>query len=310
MMARHFITFRDFSKEEYDFLLERTRYLKSERRNHKYLRPCLGGRSIAVIFSKSSTRTRVSFECAIRELGGHPVTFNMGDSQWAKGEPLSHTARVLGRYVAGIVIRHYEEKDLTELSLWSPVPVINALTNERHPCQVLGDIFTVSETLGSGKKLEDQTVAWIGDGFNMANTWIEAAGVLGFPLNLSIPEGYLPDKDITEKAQKDNPKIKFFENPEDAVKGAYVVTTDVFSSMGQDEADRDKKKLAFQKHRVTKELMAKALPDAIFLHCLPARPGEEVTDEVLESPASLIFEEAENRLHVQKAILEYLIPAL
>jgi ornithine carbamoyltransferase len=308
-MARHFITFRDFSKEEYDFLLERTRHLKNERRNHKYLRPHLGGRSIAVIFSKSSTRTRVSFECAIRELGGHPITFNMGDSQWAKGEPLSHTARVLGRYVAGIVIRHYEEKDLTELSKWSPVPVVNALTNERHPCQVLGDLFTVAETLSSGTKLQDQTVAWIGDGFNMANTWLEASAVLGFPLHLSIPEGYLPDAEIVKRAKADNPKIKFFESPEEAVKGAYVVTTDVFSSMGQ-ETNAEKKKLAFQKHRVTKELMAKALPDAIFLHCLPARPGEEVTWEVLESPASVVFEEAENRLHAQKALLEYLIPAL
>jgi ornithine carbamoyltransferase len=308
-MARHFITFRDFSAEEYDFLLERTRYLKQERRSHKYLRPHLGGRSLAVMFSKTSTRTRVSFECAIRELGGHPITFNMSDSQWTKGEPLSHTARVLSRYVAGIVIRHFEESDLVELAKWSSIPVVNALTNERHPCQVLGDIFTVTEKL-DGKKLTDQTVAWIGDGFNMATTWIEAAAVLGFPLHLSIPQGYLPDEEIIQRAQADNPKIKFFDSPKDAVKGAFVVTTDVFSSMGQDEAKIEQKKKDFKNHRVTKELMAKALPDAIFLHCLPARPGEEVTEEVLESPASVVFQEAENRLHVQKALLEYLIPAL
>ena len=161
---------------------------------------------MAVIFSKSSTRTRVSFECAIRELGGHPITFKMGDSQWANGEPLSHTARVLSRYVAGIVIRHFEEADLVELSKWSSVPVVNGLTNERHPCQVLGDIFTIFEKIGP-KKLQDQTVCWIGDGFNMATSWLEAAAVLGFPLSLSIPEGYLPAKDVVKRCQAETPRM-------------------------------------------------------------------------------------------------------
>ncbi|MDR1164626.1 MAG: ornithine carbamoyltransferase [Deltaproteobacteria bacterium] len=307
-MPKHYITFRDLSKDEYYHLFERTRELKRERRAHSYFRPHLGGRAVALLFSKNSTRTRMSFECAVNELGGHAIVLNLGDSQWARGEPLSHTARVMSRYVAGVVIRHDKEAELTEVAKWSSVPVVNSLTDERHPCQVLGDLFTVTENLG-GQPLEKQLFCWIGDGVNMANTWLEAAAVLGFPLNLAIPEGYGPDPDVLRDARGDNPQIKLCATPQEAAKGAFVVTTDVFASMGF-EGEREKRLKDFKGFQVDSALMALAAPKAIFLHCLPAHPGEEVTEEVIESPASVVFDEAENRLHAQKALLEYLIPAL
>ncbi|MDR2339520.1 MAG: ornithine carbamoyltransferase [Deltaproteobacteria bacterium] len=306
-MPKNFITFRDLTKEEYLFLFDRTRTLKHERYRHRYQRDHLRGRPIAVLFSKPSTRTRVSFECAITELGGHAIIIHLGDSQWARGEPLSHSARVFSRYVSGIVIRHTKEEDLVELAKHASIPVVNALTDERHPCQVLADVFTIIERI-DGNELGSQTVAWIGDGGNMANTWLEAAAVLGFGLNLACPPGYLPDEGIAKRAAADNPRVKFMGSPLEAVKGATVVTTDVFTSMGK-EAERAKRLKDFKGYRVDSALMAKARPKALFLHCLPAHPGEEVTEEVLESPASVIFDEAENRLHAQKALLEYLIPA-
>jgi ornithine carbamoyltransferase len=306
-MPKHYITFRDLTKEEYLFLFDRARTLKHERSRLQFRRDHLGGRSVAMLFSKRSTRTRVSFECAINELGGHAVVINLGDSQWARGEPLSHSARVFSRYVSGIVIRHGLESDLVSLAEHSTVPVINALTDERHPCQVLADLFTVIERLG-GDPLEEQTVAWVGDGGNMAATWLEAAAVLGFGLNLACPEKYLPNPAIARRAQADNPRVRFFPSPAQAVKGARVVTTDVFASMGK-ESETPQRLKDFKGFRVDEALMAKALPNALFLHCLPAHPGEEVTEGVLEGPASVIFDEAENRLHAQKAILEYLIPA-
>jgi ornithine carbamoyltransferase len=307
-MPKHYITFRDLGKAEYNFLLERTRKLKHERQRHSYLRPHLAGRAVALLFSKNSTRTRMSFECAVNELGGHAIVLNLGDSQWARGEPLSHTARVMSRYVSCIVIRHDKEAELQELAKWATVPIINSLTDERHPCQVLGDLFTGTENL-QDKILEEQTFCWIGDGVNMANTWLEAAAVIGFPLNLAIPEGYGPDPQVLKDAQRDNPRIKLFGSPREAAKGAFVITTDVFASMGY-ESEREKRLKDFKGYQVDKELMALGAPGAIFLHCLPAHPGEEVTEEVIESPASVVFDEAENRLHAQKALLEYLIPAL
>jgi ornithine carbamoyltransferase len=210
--------------------------------------------------------------------------------------------------VSAIVIRHDKEKDLVELAKWAQIPVINALTDEHHPCQVLADVFTLLENL-NGKALEDQVVTWIGDGVNMANTWLEAAAVLGFGLHVACPEGYLPDKDILKQAMNDNPKIRLFNSPKEAAKGAFAITTDVVASMGF-EAEREKRLNDFKDYKVTREIMALGKNDAIFLHCLPAHPGEEVEDEVLESAASVIFDEAENRLHVQKALLEYLIPVL
>jgi ornithine carbamoyltransferase len=307
-MPKHFITFRDLSADECSFLFQRAAKLKAERAREQFLRPHLGGRSVGLFFSKPSTRTRVSFECAVTELGGHPVVLNLNDTQFARGEPLSHSARVLSRYLSAMVIRTYEERELVELSRWASIPVVNSLTNEGHPCQVLTDVFTLWERL-DGKPLEKQLVAWVGDGNNMANSWIEAAAVLGFRLNLACPEGYDPDPKILARAQADNPAIKLTRSPIEAVTGAAAVNTDVAASMGQ-EKDAAERLKAMRSFQVTSDLMAKAAPGAIFMHCLPAHPGEEVTDEVLESPASVIFEEAENRLHAQKALLEYLIPSL
>jgi ornithine carbamoyltransferase len=304
-MPKHYITFRDLSKEEYQFLFDATKKLKLERKGHKYLGEHLLGRSVAMLFSKNSTRTRVSFECAISELGGHPIAINLQNTQWTRGEPISHTARVFSRYVAAVVIRHDREAELVELASHSTIPIINALTDERHPCQVLADVFTVLENLEG--PLESQTVTWIGDGVNMANTWLEAAAVLGFGLHLSCPEGYWPDKAILDAAIRDNPQVKLFPSPKEAAKGSNVVTTDVFASMGF-EAQKEQRLKDFAGFQVNSELMAAASPGAIFLHCLPAHPGEEVTDEVLESAASVVFDEAENRLHTQKALLEYLVP--
>ncbi|MDR3153747.1 MAG: ornithine carbamoyltransferase [Deltaproteobacteria bacterium] len=305
---KHFITFRDLSLQELGSLIARAAALKAERAAGNFRRDHLAGRPVAMLFSKNSTRTRVSFECAINELGGHAIVINLGDSQWTRGEPLSHTSRVMSRYVSGVVIRHTKEAELVELARWSSVPVINALTDERHPCQVLGDLLTVSERLGP-EALREAPVCWIGDGCNMAATWLEAAAVFGFPLRLACPEGYLPDAEILRRAQADNPRVKVCSAPAEAAEGARVVTTDVFASMGF-EAERDKRLKDFRGYQVNAGIMAKAAPGAVFLHCLPAHPGEEVTEEVIESPASAVWDEAENRLHVQKALLEYLIPAL
>jgi ornithine carbamoyltransferase len=306
---KHFITFRDLGRDEVCSLLKRAQELKAERAAGRFLRDHLAGRSVVMFFSKQSTRTRLSFECAISELGGHPIALNMSDSQWTRGEPLSHTARVLSRYVSAIVIRHTKEADLVELARWSSVPVINALTDERHPCQVLGDLLTVAERLGGTDRLGERAVCWIGDGGNMLNTWLEAAAVLGFPLRLSCPEGYLPDPWILRRAIAENPGVKVCSSPREAAEGADVVTTDVFASMGF-ESEREKRLKDFQGHQVDAGIMTLAAPGAIFLHCLPAHPGEEVSEEVIESPASAVWDEAENRVHVQKALLERLIPAL
>jgi ornithine carbamoyltransferase len=210
--------------------------------------------------------------------------------------------------LAALVIRTYEERELLELSRWASIPVVNALTNEGHPCQVLTDVFTLWERL-AGRPLERQLVAWVGDGNNMANSWLEAAAVLGFRLNLACPEGYDPDPAILRLAKGDNPEIRLMRSPAEAVAGAAAVNTDVVASMGQ-EAEAASRLAAMRPFQVTGELMAKAAPGAIFMHCLPAHPGEEVTEEVLESPASVIFDQAENRLHAQKALLEYLVPSL
>jgi ornithine carbamoyltransferase len=305
---RHFITFRDLSQSELSGLLDRAAFLKAERAKGLFRRDHLAGRSVIMLFSKNSTRTRVSFECAINELGGHPIAINMKDSQWTRGEPLSHTARVLSRYVSAIVIRHTKESELVELAKWSSIPVINALTDERHPCQVLGDLLTVAERLGKDAVFK-APVCWIGDGVNMLTSWIEAAAVFGFPLRVACPEGYLKDRETLDRAVRENPEIRLFKSPLEAAKGAKVVTTDVFTSMGF-EHEKETRMKDFAGYRVDSEVMGQAAPGAVFLHCLPAHPGEEVTEEVIESPASAVWDEAENRLHVQKALLEFLIPAL
>jgi ornithine carbamoyltransferase len=307
-VPQHFVTFNDLRPTDIWAIFERAAFLKAERAAGRFRRDHLGGRSVGMFFNKNSTRTRVSFECAITELGGQAVVLNIQDSQFSRGEPLSHSARVLSRYLSGLVIRTYKESDLQTLAQWASIPVVNALTDEQHPCQVLTDIFTFVERLG-GRPLESQLVAWIGDGNNMANTWLEAAETLGFRLHMACPEGYDPDPATLARATAANPGVKLFRSPAEAAAGAHAVNTDVFASMG-DEKEKAQRHKALAPYQVNAALMALAAPNAVFMHCLPAHPGEEVTDEVLESPASIVFDEAENRLHVQKALLERLIPAL
>ena len=307
-MTRHFLTFEDLSREELLHVFERAAFLKAERAAGRYLHRHLEGRAVGMIFNKHSTRTRVSFECGINELGGRAVVLSEGQTQMSRGEPVSHTARTLSRYLAALVIRTYAQSLLSDLARFGSIPIINALTDEGHPCQVLTDIFTALEKF-PGLALENLKVAWIGDGHNMANSWIEAAGFFGFALKLACPEGFEPAHEVLARAQARNPAVILTHDPREAVRGALAVNTDVWASMGQ-EAERDRREAAFRPFLVDAALMAQADPRAIFMHCLPSHPGEEVTEEVLESPASAIFDEAENRLHVQKALMEFLIPPL
>ncbi|MDR1921387.1 MAG: ornithine carbamoyltransferase [Candidatus Adiutrix sp.] len=306
--ARHFISFDDLTKDEIYHIMTRAAALKAERARGQYLRPHLGGRGLGMIFNKNSTRTRVSFECAITELGGHAVVLSENQTQFSRGEPISHSARVLSRYLAALVIRTYAQSSLDDLARHGSIPIVNALTDEGHPCQVLTDIFTIREKFPD-QPLEKISVAWVGDGNNMAASWIQAAALLGFPLTLACPEGYEPEAALLAKAGQANPKIKLLRDPKAAAVGALAVNTDVWASMGQ-EQEQQVRARAFKNFLVDSALMARAEPGAIFLHCLPAHPGEEVTEEVLESPASVIFDQAENRLHAQKALLEFLVPKL
>ena len=308
-MTRHFIKFTDLTRAEILNVLEMSAALKAERHSGNYLHQHLGGRSVGMIFNKKSTRTRISFESGITELGGHAIFMSEGQTQFSRGELISHSARVLSRYLAAVVIRTYYQSQLEELAGYGSIPIINALTDEGHPCQILTDIFTALEKFPN-EPVEKIKTAWIGDGNNMANSWIEAAGVLGFPLALACPEGYDPDPAVLARAQAANPKIKLCRDPKEAVKGAWTVNTDVWASMGQEEEQAVREKAFRDIYLVDSALMALADPKAIFMHCLPAHPGEEVTDEVLESPASVIFDEAENRLHAQKGLMKFLIPAL
>lgn len=308
-MTRHFIKFSDLSREEVMQVFELSAALKAERRASKFLHQHLAGRSVGMIFNKNSTRTRISFESGITELGGHAIFMSEGQTQFSRGEPISHSARVLSRYLAAVVIRTYAQSQLDDLAKYGSISIINALTDEGHPCQILTDIFTAIEKFPN-EPVEKIKVAWIGDGNNMANSWIEAAGVLGFPLALACPEGFDPDQAVLAEAQTANPNIKLYRDPKEAAAGAWAVNTDVWASMGQ-EGEKAAREKAFKGvYIVDGALMAKADPKAIFMHCLPAHPGEEVSEEVLESSASVIFDEAENRLHAQKGLMKFLIPAV
>ena len=255
-----------------------------------------------MVFAKSSTRTRVSFEAGTYQLGGHALFLSSQDLQLGRGEPIEDTARVLSHYVQGIMIRTFAHAEAEEFARHASVPVINGLTDLLHPCQLLADVFTVCEALGGWER---KVVAWVGDGNNMANSWLNAAGLLGFELRLACPEGYEPDHDIFERA-KGGADVSIFEDPDEAVQGAHVVNTDVWASMGH-EADAESRRLAFKGYTVDAGLMKLAAEDAIFLHCLPAHRGEEVTSEVIDGPQSRVFDQAENRLHVQKALLTKLM---
>lgn len=298
MPKRDFLQIPDLTADEIRELLDLARKMKAG----KYTKRPLAGQTLAMIFTKSSTRTRVSFEVGTYQLGGHALFLSARDMQIGRGEPIKDTARVLSRYVDGIMIRTYDHGEVVELAQHAGVPVINGLTDYLHPCQVLADVLTMQESLGGW---DGKVAAWVGDGNNVANSWLHAAGVLGFELRLACPEGFEPDRDVFDRA-KQMTAVSIHEDPEDAVRGAHVVNTDVWASMGQ-EGEAEARKLAFKGFTVDAELMRLAAPDAIFLHCLPAHRGEEVTAEVIDGPQSRVFDQAENRLHVQKALLVMLM---
>lgn len=301
-MPRHFLRFTEYTKAELLGLLDLAVDLKARRARgepHRWLE----GKTLAMLFEKSSTRTRVSFEVGMFELGGHALFLSPRDTQIGRGEPVKDTARVLSRYVSGVMVRTFGQETLEELARWSTVPVLNGLTDLLHPCQVLSDLQTVLERRGS---LEGLRVAWIGDGNNMAHSWIEAAQVLGFSLRLACPEAYRPAAEILGPARAAGADVEVVSEPAEAATGAHVVTTDVWASMGQ-EGEKEAREEAFAGYCVDARVMARADPAAIFLHCLPAHRGEEVSEEVFEGPQSVVWDEAENRLHAQKAILVTLL---
>ena len=295
---RDFLAIPDFSRKELEKLFD----LGERMRTGKYDRKPLAGKSLAMIFMKASTRTRVSFEVGMWQLGGHALFLSPRDVQLGRGEPIADTARVLSGYVDGIMIRTFAHAEIEELAQFASVPVINGLTDLLHPCQILADLLTVKQHLGSYEK---KRIAWIGDGNNMANSWINAAYRLGFELRLACPPGYDPDPTILARAQKEA-KVTVFRDPREAVEGADVVNTDVWASMGQEEEQAAREK-AFAGFTVTGDLMRRAARDAIFLHCLPAHRGEEVAAEVIDGPQSRVWDEAHNRLHIQKAIMAVLM---
>jgi ornithine carbamoyltransferase len=260
--------------------------------------------TIGLVFEKASTRTRVSFEVAAFQLGGSAIFLSPRDTQLGRGEPIKDTARVLARYLDALVIRTFEHSKLEELARYADIPVVNALTDSSHPCQVLADLLTVTERFGADALSRGGlSIAWIGDGNNMANSWLEACALLGFDLRIACPEGYDPDAGLVARC---GGKAKVVRRPAEAVEGAHVVNTDVWASMGQ-EAEAAERQRKFEGFIVDEALMKRARPNAIALHCLPAHRGEEITDAVIEGPQSAVFDEAENRLHAQKALLELLL---
>jgi ornithine carbamoyltransferase len=296
--VRHFLAVPDFTRPELVAVLD----LAARMKRGEYRGRPLEGRTLGMIFAKSSTRTRVSFEVGAFQLGGHALFLSSRDIQLGRGEPIRDTARVLSRYLDGLMIRTYDHADVEELARFASIPVINGLTDLLHPCQVLADLLTIRESLGGW---EGKTVAWVGDGNNMANSWLNAAGVLGFELRLACPERYDPNPEILERNRK-LAKIVLTRDPKEAVRGAHAVNTDVWASMGQ-EAEQAEREQAFQGYIVDGKLMAAADKSAIFLHCLPAHRGEEVAEEVIEGPQSQVWNQAENRLHVQKALMATLM---
>ena len=300
-MKRDFTKLLDINKEECQQLMERSKELKALKKQGAEYKP-LRDRYLAMIFEKASTRTRISFEVGIRDLGGHPIILTKGETQLGRGEPVEDTARVLSRYVDAIMIRTYAQDTVDRLAKWSTVPVINGLTDEYHPCQILSDLFTIWEIK---KDLRNLKIVYIGDGNNMANSWIEAAILLNLNFAMATPEGYEPLSHLINQA-KNNGNFQFFNDPFEAAKDADVINTDVWVSMGQEEEQVERKK-AFKSYRIDEKLLKVAKKDAIVMHCLPAHRGEEIEGDVFERFSHVIFTQAENRLHVQKALLEWLI---
>ncbi|MDB4980464.1 MAG: ornithine carbamoyltransferase [Myxococcales bacterium] len=310
-IRKDFLSFWDLPDDGIESLIRRAeefRLLRSLREPHA-TRP---GRILGMVFEKASTRTRASFEIAMFELGGHALYLGTQGSQLGRGEPIRDTARVLSGYCHGIMLRTFAQDRAEEMAQYARVPVINGLTDLLHPCQVLADLQTVAQRYKDkgdvGQALRGVKYAWVGDGNNMANSWIEAAGILGLDLVVACPAGFEPDPAIYDRARAtERGRISIVRDPAEAVAGRHVISTDVFTSMGQEEEAAARLR-AFQGYKIDAALMASAAPDAIVLHCLPAHRDEEITDDVIEGPQSLVWQQAENRLHAQKALLEALIP--
>lgn len=301
---KHFLALLDFSRGEVEELLQRAATLKKWRQGKKTHTP-LAGKSLALIFEKTSTRTRVSFETAMFQLGGHSIYLSPQTSQISRGETYEDTGRVLSRYVDGIVMRTFEQTRLERVASRASVPVINALTDLLHPCQILADLLTIQENKG---QVDDLKIAWVGDGNNVANSWIEAAILFGFQLSLACPEGFDPAANLLTKIhERYRSHITLTRDPKAAAENADVINADTWVSMGQEGPEEERKKKLFEPFQVNSQLLQWAKPDCIVLHCLPAHRGEEITEEVMEGEHSRIWDEAENRLHVQKALLEKLM---
>jgi ornithine carbamoyltransferase len=299
MQTKHFLQLKDFSGDELGYLFERTRWIKERFKRYEAYQP-LRDRTLAMVFEKASTRTRVSFEAGMNQLGGIAINLNRGDTQLSRGEPIEDVARVISRMVDVVMIRTFEQSIIERFAAHSRVPVINGLTNEYHPCQILADIYTYVEHRGS---IAGRVVAWIGDGNNVCNTWLQAASILGFTVHVATPPGYEVNAAIGAPYQAN---YRAFADPMAACRGADLVTTDVWTSMGF-EAENEARKRAFASFMVDAGMMRQAKPDALFMHCLPAHRGEEVSAEVIDGAQSVVWDEAENRLHAQKALLEYLV---
>ncbi len=304
---KHYLQFSDLNADEYAYLFTRAALIKQKFKAYDKHQP-LTDRTLAMIFEKASTRTRISFEAGMYQMGGAVVHLTTGDSQLGRAEPIEDSAKVISRMVDLVMIRTYEQTKIERFAANSRVPVINGLTNEFHPCQILADLFTFIEHRGDVLRpldcLQGKVVAWVGDGNNMANTWLQAADLLGFTVHVSTPSGYEVNQAVAGVSNSEC--FKVFADPLQACRGADLVTTDVWTSMGY-EAENEARRKAFAAWCVDEAMMAVAKPDALFMHCLPAHRGEEVQAEVIDGPQSVVWDEAENRLHVQKALMEFVL---
>jgi len=298
--VKHFLQFKDLNREELEYLFERTRIIKQKYKSYQQYWP-LTDRTLVMIFEKASTRTRLSFEAGMQQLGGSAIYLNTRDSQLGRGEPVEDAGQVISRMSDLVMIRTYEQSIIERFAANSRVPVINGLTNEYHPCQILADIYTYIEQRGS---IQGKTVAWIGDSNNMCNTWLQAAEILDFNVHVSTPPGY--EVEPERAGLYGHEHYEEFTDPMEAARDADMVTTDVWTSMGF-EAENEERMKDFADWQVDEDMMAVAAPDALFMHCLPAHRGEEVSAGVMDGPQSVVWDEAENRLHVQKALMEYLL---
>lgn len=302
-MKKDFLSVYDLTRKDFDRIFSHAATLKAMLKDGIIYQP-LAGKTLGMIFDKSSTRTRLSFEAGMYQLGGLAIYLNSRDTQLGRGETIADTARIVSRYLDAVMIRTFAQESVEEFARHATIPIINGLTDLMHPCQIVSDLFTIVEKIGTYEGLK---IAYVGDGNNMANSWIDAAAKLPFKLTLACPKGYDPDARILQRGRKNATKgVSLFRDPAQAVKNADVVYTDVWASMGQ-ESEQEARTKVFEGYQVNRKLMQHAKPDAIVMHCLPAHRGEEISAEILDGPRSVVWDEAENRLHVQKAILEILM---